>query len=100
MALRSSLIASALVAFFCFPPLTVRVRAQDGLQLFHKMQTALGGEEKMASIRDFEECVRAETWDNEGKARTHASKTRLVVISYSLPKALDIHKKTTIRDVV
>ncbi|OLB25280.1 MAG: hypothetical protein DMG41_10170 [Acidobacteria bacterium] len=68
MALRSSLIASALVAFFCFPPLTVRVRAQDGLQLFHKMQTALGGEEKMASIRDFEECVRAETWDNEGKA--------------------------------
>ena len=68
MPLRSSLIASAFLAFFCLPPLTVRVQAQDALQLFHKMQTALGGAEKMASIRDFEECVVAETWDNEGKA--------------------------------
>jgi hypothetical protein len=56
------------VTFSCLPPLTVRVQAQDGLRLFHKMQTALGGAEKIASIRDFEECVRAETWDNEGKA--------------------------------
>jgi hypothetical protein len=40
---------------------------QDGLHLFHQMQTALGGAEKIASVRDFEQIVRAETWDNEGK---------------------------------
>ena len=37
------------------------IRAQDELQLFHKMQTALGGIDKIASIRDFEECVHAQT---------------------------------------
>lgn len=40
---------------------------QDGLQLFHKMQTALGGAEKIASVRDFEQRVRADTWDNNGR---------------------------------
>src|ERR1035437_2928538 len=38
---------------------------QDALQLFHKMQTALGGAEKIADIQDFEQSVRAETWDNQ-----------------------------------
>jgi hypothetical protein len=40
---------------------------QDGMQLFHKMQTALGGRNKIAAIRDLEECVRADAWDDEGK---------------------------------
>lgn len=39
---------------------------QDALQLFHKMQTALGGADKIADIQDFEQSVRAETWDNQG----------------------------------
>jgi hypothetical protein len=41
---------------------------QDALQLFHKMQTALGGAEKIASVRDFEESVRAQAWHNDGVA--------------------------------
>jgi hypothetical protein len=41
--------------------------AQDGLQLLHKMQTALGGSERIAAIHDYEESVQAETWNNEGK---------------------------------
>jgi hypothetical protein len=41
--------------------------AQDGLQLFHQMQKALGGSEQIAAIRDFEERVHARTWNNEGK---------------------------------
>ena len=32
------------------------------------MQTALGGKEKLAAIQDFEECVRAETWDDSGNS--------------------------------
>jgi hypothetical protein len=36
--------------------------SQDGLQLFHRMQKALGGAEQIAAIRDFEQTVRAETW--------------------------------------
>jgi hypothetical protein len=41
--------------------------AQDGLQLLHKMQAALGGSERIAAIHDYEESVQAETWNNEGK---------------------------------
>lgn len=36
--------------------------SQDGLQLLHKMQTALGGADKIAAIRDYEETVRAQDW--------------------------------------
>jgi hypothetical protein len=36
------------------------------LQLFHKMQRALGGAEKIASVRDFEQTVRADAWDYSG----------------------------------
>ena len=37
--------------------------ADDGLLLFHKMQAALGGADKIASVRDFEQEVRAESWN-------------------------------------
>jgi hypothetical protein len=40
---------------------------QDALQLFRKMQTALGGAEKIASVRDFEETVRADAWYSDGR---------------------------------
>jgi hypothetical protein len=42
---------------------------QDGLQLFHKMQNALGGAQRIASVRDFEQCVRAQAWDPRGTSR-------------------------------
>jgi len=35
----------------------------DGLALFHRMQDALGGAEKIASIRDFEQQVHATAWN-------------------------------------
>jgi hypothetical protein len=41
-------------------------QGQDGMQLFHKMQTALGGADKIAAIQDFDQCVRADSWDNDG----------------------------------
>jgi len=37
--------------------------ADDGLALFHKMQAALGGADKIAAVRDFEQQVRAESWN-------------------------------------
>jgi hypothetical protein len=39
---------------------------REGLQLLHKMQTALGGAEKIAAIYDYEETVRAEALDVHG----------------------------------
>jgi hypothetical protein len=39
------------------------VFSQDGLPLFRKMQDALGGADKIAAVRDFEETVRAESWN-------------------------------------
>lgn len=64
---RSLLRSTAFLAVIYLSLLAVRCHSQNGLELFHKMQTALGGAEKIASIRDFDECVRADTWDNEGK---------------------------------
>ena len=40
---------------------------QEATQLFHKMQEALGGENKIASIYDFENIVRAEAWHDDGR---------------------------------
>jgi hypothetical protein len=37
------------------------------VELSHRMQQALGGPEKIAGIRDFEERVKAATWDRTGK---------------------------------
>ena len=49
--------------------LAVRAFSQDGLQLFHNMQDALGGADRIAAIRDFEQQVRAESWDgNTGRS--------------------------------
>jgi hypothetical protein len=40
---------------------------RNALQLFHEMQSALGGAQNIAAIRDFDEIVRAETWDRTGR---------------------------------
>lgn len=37
-----------------------------GLLLLRKMQAALGGAEKIAAIRDYEETIRGETWNPDG----------------------------------
>lgn len=66
MELRSRLESSAAVALVTFL-LCSPSSGQDGLQLFHKMQTALGGAEKIAAIHDLEQQVRAETWDGNGR---------------------------------
>lgn len=41
----------------------------EGLRLFHEMQEALGGADKIAAVRDFEQQVRAESWNgNTGQS--------------------------------
>src|SRR5215510_4607470 len=37
--------------------------SDDGLQLIHKMQNALGGADKIAAIHEFEQQVRAQSWN-------------------------------------
>jgi hypothetical protein len=59
---RFSVSVALLTLLFCSAS-----SGQDALQLFHKMQTALGGVEKMASVRNFEESVRADAWYSNGK---------------------------------
>jgi hypothetical protein len=49
---------------------------QDGLQLFHKMQTALGGAEKITSVHDYEESVRADSWFDNGTPRSGVVRKR------------------------
>jgi hypothetical protein len=55
---------SAILLFLCSS-----VSSQDGMPLFRKMQDALGGADRIAAIRDFEELVRAESWNgNTGQS--------------------------------
>jgi hypothetical protein len=56
---------SVAVAFLM---LSLLSSAQDASQLFRKMQNALGGADKIASVRDFEESVRAQAWHNDGRS--------------------------------
>ena len=45
------------------------VSSPEGLRLFHKMQDALGGADQIAAVRDFEQQVRAESWNgNTGQS--------------------------------
>jgi len=49
--------------------ITPAISSQDGPALFRKMQDALGGADRLAAVRDFEQQVRAESWDgNTGTA--------------------------------
>jgi hypothetical protein len=58
---RFSVSVALLTLLFCSSS-----SGQDALQHFHKMQSALGGADKIAEVQDFEQSVRAETWDNQG----------------------------------
>jgi hypothetical protein len=40
--------------------------AQDGLAFLHKMQQALGGADKIAAIRDYDETVTGSMWNSAG----------------------------------
>src|SRR5215831_15720802 len=66
----ASLFVSAFLCF-CITPITPpqalpKTSTREGLQLLHKMQTALGGAEKIAAIHDYEETVQAKTWNGNG----------------------------------
>ncbi len=45
-----------------------------GLELLHRMQHALGGAAKLASIHDFDQSVTANTWDRNGTPRGQVRK--------------------------
>jgi hypothetical protein len=38
----------------------------DGVRLLHRLQDALGGANRIAAVRDFEETIRAQAWDAAG----------------------------------
>jgi hypothetical protein len=72
-ALRGSAVVIPCALFVCLfglaqVPASPQTSSQDGLQLLHKMQTALGGAEKIAAIHDYEGTVRAQIWNNSGAA--------------------------------
>lgn len=56
------LFAAGLLSLKPFP-----APAQTALQLFHEMQMALGGAQKIAAIRDFDETVRTDALDRQGQ---------------------------------
>jgi hypothetical protein len=66
--LASLFLASLLLCASVFPQ-DGRSSSPEGLRLFHKMQEALGGAEKIAAVRDFEQQVRAQSWNgNTGQS--------------------------------
>jgi hypothetical protein len=48
------------------PHATPQRSTREGLQLLHQMQEVLGGAKRIAAIRDFDETIRAEAWDERG----------------------------------
>ena len=61
--------ASAMLCLLAFdkpPSRSPRTSTGEGLQLLHKMQAALGGAGKIAAIYDYEETVRAQSWNPDG----------------------------------
>jgi hypothetical protein len=65
--LRAHHIASFLGLVFSLSLMTP-CEGQDGASLFHQMRKVLGGKAKIAAINRFEQCVRAEAWDETGKS--------------------------------
>jgi hypothetical protein len=81
---RGPLLAPAFaVAFFLAIAFSPPAPAQDALSLLHKMQAALGGADKIAAIRDYQEQVRADIFDPNGKQLgVVVKRTRWVQSSY------------------
>src|SRR4029078_9106911 len=62
---QALLVLSALASLF----FGSSASSQDGLPLFRRMKDALGGANRIAAIRDFEQEVRAESWNgNTGQS--------------------------------
>ncbi len=64
----SFLVLSAVLGVSAAQDATPRASTEDGLRLLHNMQKALGGANRIAAVRDFEETIRAEAWDARGAA--------------------------------
>lgn len=60
--------ATLLALLFCSTSAAQNASAHDALALFHKMQAALGGADKIAAVRDYEEQDHAEIFDPKGKS--------------------------------
>ncbi|HEX7051739.1 MAG TPA: hypothetical protein VF188_16155 [Longimicrobiales bacterium] len=64
--------ACVVAAIACFsvscraPAQTASRSTPEGLQLLHRMQDALGGADRIAAIRDYEETVQARAWNPDG----------------------------------
>lgn len=66
--LASIILASLFLGASVFPQ-DSPVSSPEGLRLFHRMQDALGGADKIAAVRDLEQQVRAESWNgNTGQS--------------------------------
>ena len=52
----------------CLLPCVPAAGQENAIELFHQMQRALGGAEKIAGIQDFEESVKASAWRPNGEA--------------------------------
>ena len=73
------------------------VVSQDALSLFHNMQHALGGADRLAAIRDFEQDVRAESIDGrtgqsmgEGRKRTRWVAPSYLRVDQVGPESTDV----------
>ena len=61
-----ALLAGVCISASALTQASPRTSTAEGLQLLRKMQTALGGAEKIAAIQDYEETVKAKTWNSDG----------------------------------
>jgi len=64
--LMVSLTFSAMLLLGASRTVAGQTSTAEGLRLLHQMQTALGGASRIASIRDYEETIRGETWNPDG----------------------------------
>jgi hypothetical protein len=75
--------AALLALLFCSTAAAQDSSAHDALALFRKMQAALGGADKIAAIRDYEEQDHAEIFDPKGKSLGEVQKrTRWIRPNY------------------
>jgi hypothetical protein len=54
------------VSLFSGQSATSQTSTPEGLRLLRQMQAALGGADRIAAIRDYEETIRGETWNPDG----------------------------------
>src|SRR5688572_29674122 len=65
---RAVLVVATLLAAFASANLSSQTSRStpEGLVLLHKVQDALGGADRLAAVRDFEETILAQAWDTRG----------------------------------